>query len=121
VRYAETDQMGVVYHTNYLVWCEVGRTGLIRARGMSYAEMERTGVGLAVSELSARFHAAARYDDMIRVRTTVAEVRAARELFHEDATFRSPVVFKVMIRPASALQAVGAQMAHEFQRVGLAS
>ena len=76
VRYAETDQMGVVYHTNYLIWCEVGRTDFIRARGMSYAEMERSGVGLAVSELSARFHSAARYDDMVRVRTTLAEVRS---------------------------------------------
>jgi len=76
VRYAETDQMGVVYHTNYLVWCEVGRTDFIRARGMSYADMERAGVGLAVSELSARFHAAARYDEVIRVRTTLAEIRS---------------------------------------------
>jgi len=76
VRYAETDQMGVVYHTNYLVWCEVGRTDFIRARGMSYADMERAGVGLAVSELTARFHAAARYDDTVRVRTTLAEVRS---------------------------------------------
>jgi acyl-CoA thioester hydrolase len=76
VRYAETDQMGVVYHTNYLVWCEVGRTDFIRARGMSYADMERAGVGLAVSDLSARFHSAARYDDLIRVRTTLAEVRS---------------------------------------------
>jgi acyl-CoA thioester hydrolase len=76
VRYAETDQMGVVHHTNYLVWCEVGRTDFIRARGMSYADMERAGVGLAVSELSARFHSAARYDDMIRVRTTLADVRS---------------------------------------------
>ena len=76
VRYAETDQMGVVYHANYLVWCEVGRTDFIRTRGMSYAEMERAGFGLAVSELSARFHAAARYDDLIRVRTTLASVRS---------------------------------------------
>ena len=76
VRYAETDQMGVVYHTNYLVWCEMGRTDFIRARGMSYAEMERAGVGLAVSELSARFHAAARYDDMIRVRTTLVDLKS---------------------------------------------
>jgi acyl-CoA thioester hydrolase len=76
VRYAETDQMGVVYHTNYLVWCEVGRTDFIRSRGMSYADIERAGVGLAVSELSARFHAAARYDDMIRVRTTLAEIKS---------------------------------------------
>ena len=76
VRYSETDQMGVVYHTNYLIWCEVGRTDFIRARGMSYADMERAGFGLAVSELSARFHSAARYDDMIRVRTTLADVRS---------------------------------------------
>ncbi len=76
VRYAETDQMGVVYHTNYLIWCEVGRTDFIRARWMSYADMERAGVGLAVSELTARFHGAARYDDLIRVRTTLAEVRS---------------------------------------------
>ena len=60
VRYAETDQMGVVYHANYLVWCEVGRTELIRQRFASYAEVERAGVLLAVSEASLRFHAAAR-------------------------------------------------------------
>lgn len=76
VRYAETDQMGVVYHTNYLIWCEVGRTDFIRARGMSYADMERAGVGLAVSDMSARFHSAARYDDLIRVSTTLADVRS---------------------------------------------
>ena len=76
VRYAETDQMGVVYHANYLVWCEMGRTDFIRRCGVSYAEMERGGISLAVSELSARYHAAARYDDLIRVRTTVGEVRS---------------------------------------------
>src|ERR687883_1547438 len=76
VRYAETDQMGVVYHANYLVWCEMGRTDFIRTLGLSYAEMERQGVSLAVSELSARFHAAARYDDLIRVRTLLTDVRS---------------------------------------------
>lgn len=81
VRYAETDRMGVVYHANYLIWCEVGRTDFIRARGMSYADMERAGIGLAVSELSARFHAAARYDEMIRVRTTLAAVRSRSIIF----------------------------------------
>ena len=73
--------MGVVYHTNYLIWCEVGRTDFIRARGMSYADMERGGVGLAVSEMSARFHAAARYDELIRVRTTLAEIRSRGIIF----------------------------------------
>lgn len=68
--------MGVVYHSNYLIWCEVGRTELIRQRGRSYAEIERLGVGLAVSDASLRFHAPARYDDSIRVTTTLADVRS---------------------------------------------
>ena len=81
VRYAETDQMGVVYHANYLVWCEMGRTDLIRQRGASYAELERGGVVLAVAEASLRFHASARYDDMIRVDTWVEEVRSRAVTF----------------------------------------
>ena len=81
VRYAETDQMGVVYHANYLVWCEMGRTEYIRTLGMSYADMERAGVSLAVSELSARFHSAARYDDLIRVRTVLTEARSRMLVF----------------------------------------
>ena len=74
VRYAETDQMGVVYHANYLVWCEIGRTDFIRMAGQSYAELEARGVLLAVSDASLRFHASARYDDAIRVRTTLRRV-----------------------------------------------
>jgi acyl-CoA thioester hydrolase len=76
VRYAETDQMGVVYHANYLVWCDMGRTDFIRRCGASYADMERGGILLAVSELSARYHAAARYDDLVRVRTSLRDVRS---------------------------------------------
>ena len=81
VRYAETDQMGVVYHANYLVWCEIGRTDLIRALGKPYAEFEQEGVRLAVSEATMRFKAAARYDDAIRVYTTVTEVRSRSVTF----------------------------------------
>ncbi|GJG87564.1 4-hydroxybenzoyl-CoA thioesterase [Gemmatimonadetes bacterium T265] len=76
VRYAETDQMGVVYHANYLAWCEVGRTEFVRAAGMSYREMEALGVGLAVSEASLRFHGSATYDDKVRVETRLTEVRS---------------------------------------------
>lgn len=76
VRYAETDQMGVVYHANYLVWCEIGRTDFIRTGGTSYAEIERAGVTLAVSEASLRYHAPARYDDRIRVETRLSELRS---------------------------------------------
>ncbi len=84
VRYAETDQMGVVYHANYLVWCEIGRTDFIRRCGMSYADMERSGVKLAVTEATLRMHASARYDDMIRVTTRLAEVRSRSVAFAYD-------------------------------------
>ena len=81
VRYAETDQMGVVYHSEYLVWCEMGRTEYIRALGLPYAEMERRGALLAVADASLRYHGSARYDDMIRVETTVTEVRSRAVVF----------------------------------------
>jgi acyl-CoA thioester hydrolase len=74
VRYAETDQMGVVYHANYLAWCEVGRTEYVRGAGMSYREMESAGVGLAVVDASLRFHGAARYDDEVRIETRLTRV-----------------------------------------------
>jgi acyl-CoA thioester hydrolase len=76
VRYAETDQMQVVYHSNYLVWCEIGRTEFIRALGTPYAELERQNVTLAVVEASLRFHSAARYDNLIRVSTTIRDVKS---------------------------------------------
>lgn len=77
VRYAETDQMGVVYHGNYLPWCEIGRTELIRRLWKPYAEVEREdGVLLAVTDVSLRYHASARYDDLIRVVTTLEQVRS---------------------------------------------
>jgi len=76
VRYAETDQMQVVYHSNYLIWCEIGRTEFIRALGTPYSELERQNVTLAVVEASMRFHSAARYDNLIRVTTTISDVRS---------------------------------------------
>ena len=82
VNYSETDQMGVVYHTNYLVWCEIGRTELIRElTGVSYAQLEAEGVALAVAELSIRYHGAARYDNRIRVRTSISDARSRSVTF----------------------------------------
>lgn len=81
VRYAETDQMQVVYHSNYLIWCEVGRTDFMRQHGMSYAAMEKDGIGLTVSEYSVRLHASARYDDLVRVATTLTDVRSRQVTF----------------------------------------
>ncbi len=76
VRYAETDQMGVVYHANYLVWFEVGRVELMRQRGLDYRRMEsEEGCGIAVVEATARYMAPARYDDELIVETAVLQVR----------------------------------------------
>ena len=68
--------MGVVYHANYFVWCEMARTELIRHRGPSYAQLETAGVYLAVADASMRYHAPARYDDMIRAESWITEVRS---------------------------------------------
>lgn len=76
VRYGETDQMGVVYHAEYLVWCEMGRTEYMRQLGQSYASLEETGTILVVAEAALRYHAPARYDDIIRVETTLSDVRS---------------------------------------------
>jgi acyl-CoA thioester hydrolase len=78
VRYAETDQMGVVYHANYLVWFEVGRVEFIRQMGMDYRTMEQEeNAMIAVVEATARYKAPARYDDELIVRTSLAGVRGS--------------------------------------------
>ena len=76
VRYAETDKMGVVYHANYLVWFEIGRTEFCRARGFSYRDMEENeNAFLVVAESYCRYKAPAYYDDELIVRTHITELR----------------------------------------------
>jgi acyl-CoA thioester hydrolase len=70
VRYAETDQMGVVYYANYFVWFEVGRTDLLRDSGWSYRHMEHDGYSLPVIDARCTYRGPAKYDDEIEVRTT---------------------------------------------------
>jgi acyl-CoA thioester hydrolase len=76
VRYAETDAMGVVYHANYLVWFEVGRGDYFRAVGQDYGEWEQRGILLPLSEAYARYHAPARFSDLVTVHTWVDQVRS---------------------------------------------
>jgi acyl-CoA thioester hydrolase len=89
VRYAETDQMGVVYHANYLIWFEVGRVELLRALGFDYKEMEmQDDCHIVVVDVHCRYHHPARYDDVLRVRTRISEsgtriVKFSYELFRE--------------------------------------
>ena len=82
VRYAETDQMGVVYYANYLVWMEVGRVALCKALGFSYREMEREdGVLLAVAEACCRYRSPARYVDEAIVKTWIEEANTRMATF----------------------------------------
>lgn len=72
VRYQETDRMGVVYHANYINWFEIGRTELIRERGMPYSRIEESGLYLPVVELASKFVLPARYDDELVIYTRIA-------------------------------------------------
>lgn len=81
VRYAETDRMGVAHHSSYLLWFELGRTGLLRESGHSYREMEARGALLPVVEYGCRFLRSADYDDELVVETTVRELRSRMVTF----------------------------------------
>ena len=97
VRYAETDQMGVVYYANYLVWFEVARTDLLRTLGWTYREMEATGVYLPVIEAHCEYRLAARYDDDLTIRT---EGRLASRV-------RVEFSYEIVLQTSSQLAAVG--------------
>jgi len=78
VRYAETDKMGVVYHSNFVIWFEVGRVELLRQLGFQYSEMEaEDNCHIPVVDLRVRYKAPAQYDDVIVVRTQIRNVRSS--------------------------------------------
>ena len=81
VNYSETDQMGVVYHANYLIWFDRARTELMRETGLAYKELERQGVYLALSEVKIRYRAPARYDDLVQVKCWVRDLGSRRVTF----------------------------------------
>jgi len=82
VRYAETDNMGVVYYANYLIWMEVGRVDLCKACGFNYREMEvEDGIFLAVSESHCRYRAPAHFDDEVIVKTWIEEANTRMVTF----------------------------------------
>lgn len=101
VRYAETDKMGVVYHSNYVVWFEVGRVELLRQLGFEYASMEKEDdCHIPVVDLRVRYKAPAVYDDEIVIRTRLANVRSS--LLH--------FVYEVMRANDDVLLATGETM-----------
>lgn len=81
VRYGETDKMGVAHHASYLLWFELGRTGLLREAGYTYRGMERDGYLLPVLEYNVRFFVGAEYDDKVRIETGIVELRSRTVTF----------------------------------------
>ena len=77
-RYCETDQAGVVHHTVYPIWFEMGRTELLRANGLVYKNLEQTGIFFVVSDLSAKYRRPALYDETLNLTTTCSKVTNAR-------------------------------------------
>jgi acyl-CoA thioester hydrolase len=84
VRYAECDQMGVVYHGNYMDWFEIGRTELIRSHGLPYSEIEARGLLLPLIDLQAKFAGPARYDDVVAIYTRLVEFTFVRASFESE-------------------------------------
>jgi acyl-CoA thioester hydrolase len=91
VRYAETDQMGLVYYANYLVWFEVGRAEFCRQRGFAYRDLElENGAYLAVAEVQCRYHVPARYDDLLAVKTRIEAFRKRTVQFQYEIVRGQP-------------------------------
>jgi acyl-CoA thioester hydrolase len=90
VRYAETDKMGVVYHSNFIVWFEIGRVELLRKIGFRYRDMEREDdCHIAVVDVRCRYKAPARYDDELLIRTQLKHLRGSMMTFHYEVV-RAP-------------------------------
>ena len=81
VRYAETDRMGIVHHSVYAIWFEVGRSEFLQRLGSSYSEIEASGVNMPLTELTCRFCGSATYEDEIVVRTSITNLTCARMEF----------------------------------------
>ena len=127
IRYADTDQMGVVYHANYIIWLEIGRTKLIEDVGFTYAEMEKQGYLSPVTDISIQYKAAMRYGQKATVRTWVEEHGRLRttygyEILHEDGTLAAKatsehvVVKKETFRPVS-LQKINPEWHAKYEEI----
>ncbi len=81
VRFAETDLMGLVHHSEYVVWMEEGRSDYMRRKGFTFDKWEQAGIGFAVSELNLRYHAPAHYGERVTVRTWIEALRSRQIMF----------------------------------------
>jgi acyl-CoA thioester hydrolase len=92
VRYAETDRMGIVYHANYLVWMEVGRTDFLAALGFPYSRLEHEGILFPTSDCSLRIIQPTRYEERLVVRTFLAAVQSRRVVFNYEVSREQQVL-----------------------------
>lgn len=84
VRYAETDQMGIVHHSNYPIWFEAGRTEFVKKLGISYSEIEERGILLPLIELKCSYKGYAKYEDKIVVKTCIKEMTQTKVIFYYE-------------------------------------
>ena len=124
VRYSETDQMGVAYHTHYLVWCEIARTDFIREFGKSYADLERDGLLLAVAEANVRYAASAKYDDLITVEARLERVQSrlltfTYEIYREEpaprALLATAMTKLIALTPDAATRQLPPELLQKFR------
>jgi acyl-CoA thioester hydrolase len=111
VRYQETDPMGFLHHANYFAYFEIGRTELLRAAGGNYRQMEASGLLVVVVKAECRFHRPARYDDVLRLRTTIVRVTTAKiehryELFRGEECLATGQVTLAMVDRNGKVQPV---------------
>jgi acyl-CoA thioester hydrolase len=109
VNYSEVDQMGVAYHARHLVWLDVARCEYLRRTGLSYRELEASGLRLAVGEVAIRYRQPARYDDLLRVRCWVREVASRRIEFGyavENENGRLIATARVALHPLDSQMAL---------------
>lgn len=130
IRYAETDQMGVVYHANYLVWMEIGRTTIIKELGYTYAELEAQGYLSPVIDLSIQYKATMKYGQKAIVRTWIESHGKLRttygyEILHEDGTVAASATTEHVLVKKETFRPISLQKVHpewdakykEIQRV----
>ncbi|HLN59857.1 MAG TPA: thioesterase family protein [Thermoanaerobaculia bacterium] len=122
VRYAETDRMGIVYHSHYIVWFEIGRTDYCRAAGMPYRAMEDSGLFILVTGVECRYRRPARYDDALRVRSHITELASrglsfGYEIVDEtDRLLAEGSTRHVFADPSGALRRAPADILETLQR-----
>ena len=92
VRYAESDQMGVAYYSNYFIWFEIARAELLRERGIAYSQMEKDGIFLPVSECYCKYIEPAHYDELLDIKCRIGEVRSRAIRFEYEIVRNESVI-----------------------------